>query len=713
MKRGELPLAAALFAAATFVLTLPLGVRMQQQLPSDLTDTLLTTWILAWDSERIRHGLQGLWDAPIFYPYHGALAFSETLLGIAFFVAPIEWVTGDPVLTYNAAFLFEFIVAGVGMYLLARELTGSRAAAAIAGAYYAFCPFRMAQIPHIQMVATGWMPIALWGLHRYLSTRRPRWLAMFASGWILQTLSNSYVGYFMLLPVIALVAHQLLRHPAGRGRMLAQLAAACALVAVALAPVGAAYYRVRADYRLVRSADEIAANGADLRSYIVGKNTIGIWRWLPTAVVSDPEKELFPGVIAVVFAAIAVAGARKDERLKPWVGLYSLIAVIAVTLSFGPRISVWGAVVTRHGPYDWLLRVLPGMDGMRVPARLAIVAIAALSVLAACGATVVLQRIAPRWRGVAIALVLAAIAAESWAVPLPMQQFTAWGRDEDHAVSMWLRASAPGAALHLPARPSSYQDVKYQYATLQHGHPIVNGYSGYTPPLLEFLGAPFSPLSDFDRFPAAVRFLRSIGVRFVLVHPGDYAETERLAVERTVGGLRNSGQIVREAPLLNVIAFELAPWIDAPSSDEGASPLDARAFNASASELGDRVPNMFDGDADSRWIANTNGQDGSSWVSIALPSAVDIERVELQIAERSIMDYPRGLRIDGEDAGGTTRTLYEDSPYPELAAALLDNPRYPVLRVRLPPNQTVRLWVRQTAVTRRAWSIHELRLFRR
>jgi hypothetical protein len=321
MKRGELPLAAALFAAATFVLTLPLGVRMQQQLPSDLSDTLLTTWILAWDAEHLRHGMQGVWDAPIFYPYHGALAFSESLFGIAFFVAPIEWLTSDPVLTYNAALLLEFIVAGVGMCMLARELTGSRAAAAVAGAYYAFCPFRMAQISHIQMVATGWMPIALWGLHRYLSTRRPRWLAVFASGWIVQTLSNIYVGYFMLLPVSALVAQQLLRDPAGRGRMLAQLAAACALVAMALAPAGAAYYRVRADYGLVRSVDEIAANGADLRSYIVGKNTIGVWRWLPAAVVSDPEKELFPGVIAVILAAFAVAGAREDRRLQPWVGL--------------------------------------------------------------------------------------------------------------------------------------------------------------------------------------------------------------------------------------------------------------------------------------------------------------------------------------------------------------------------------------------------------
>jgi hypothetical protein len=34
------------------------------------------------------------------------------------------------------------------------------------------------------------------------------------------------------------------------------------------------------------------------------------------------------------------------------------------------------------------------------------------------------------------------------------------------------------------------------------------------------------------------------------------------------------------------------------------------------------------------------------------------------------------------------------------------------LRLRLPRNWTVRLWIRQTAATRRARSIHELRVFR-
>src|SRR6185436_1055885 len=190
---------------------------------------------------------------PIFFPYHGALGFSENLLGVAVFVAPVYWLTRDPVLTYNAAFLLSFVIAGLGMYLLARELTGHRAAAFAAGCYYAFGPFRMAQIAHIQMVATGWIPIALWGLHRYFRTRRPGWLAVSAGAWIFQALSNMYIGYFIALPVAAVAADGIVRSREGRGRAAWHLTVAGILAAAIMAPVASAYVRARTQFDQSRS----------------------------------------------------------------------------------------------------------------------------------------------------------------------------------------------------------------------------------------------------------------------------------------------------------------------------------------------------------------------------------------------------------------------------------------------------------------------------
>lgn len=186
----------AVFAGAAVLATWPLVRYFGSALPNDLADPLLNAWILAWDADRLLHGLRGLWQAPIFHPYPNTLAYSEHLLGIAIFTAPIQWLTGNPVAAYNAAFLGSFVLAGCGMFLLASSLTGSRTAGLIGGVAFAFLPYRADQIAHIQVLVYGWMPVALWGLHDYFRTARRssliarpepcsscRSMAMAAEGW--------------------------------------------------------------------------------------------------------------------------------------------------------------------------------------------------------------------------------------------------------------------------------------------------------------------------------------------------------------------------------------------------------------------------------------------------------------------------------------------------------------------------------------------------
>src|SRR5579862_2710121 len=99
------------FTLAVLAITYPLTRGITTHLPNDLVDPVLNTWILAWDATRIRHGLVGLWDPPSFFPYPRTLAYSDHLLGIAFFTAPIQWLTDNPVLVYNLAFLGSFVHA--------------------------------------------------------------------------------------------------------------------------------------------------------------------------------------------------------------------------------------------------------------------------------------------------------------------------------------------------------------------------------------------------------------------------------------------------------------------------------------------------------------------------------------------------------------------------------------------------------------------------
>jgi hypothetical protein len=697
------------------VMTYPLWVHPGRTLPSDLNDTLLTTWIISWDSQRMLHGLRGLWEAPFYYPYHNSLAFSENLLGLAIFVAPVFWVTENPVLTYNVAFLLSFALAGLGMYLLAGALVRNRAAALIAAIFFAFCPLRMSHVSHIQMVATGWIPIALFGLHRYFSTRRARWLAVFVAGYLLQVLSNMYMAYMLAVPVVIVIAAGLWRD-AGRWRPAAHIALAGAAIVALLLPLVVRYHSARADYRQVRGIHEIDANAADLRSYLVGKRSVGLLQAHPITVTTDPEKELFPGFVVLLFASAALLFRKRlPDASRRWVAAYALVVVTAVVCSLGPTVRVWGHELTRHGPYAWLLQIVPGMDGMRVPSRFAMIVNTGLAVLAAYGAHTLLVRLRPSMRLLAAAVAVAMILSEGWVVPLTTVAYHARGRLEDRAVADWLKPRPPGAVLHLPVRTNDFQEVKFQYATLFHGHPIVNGYSGYDSPLQALLRDYDGPMYDVERGEAVVRMLRSIGVRYVAVHTNDYSMTQ-LAVDehrKAIGMLRGSGQLAGETLMLGVYVFELEPWHEEAAPEViDELPVDPAELVVTVSAGEQRRGYLTDNDPETRWIGF---QDGSSWIATELARPYDLSRVELRLAERSIVDVPRQLRIDSIDAHGEARTLYHATPYPEFLAGFLREPASPAVAVDLPPNQTTKLWIRETAALagRRWWSVHELKLWRR
>ena len=202
-----------------------------------------------------------------FSPYPKTLGYSEHLLGIAVFTAPLQWLTANPLLVYNLAFLASYALAGVGMYLLVRSLTGRRDAAFVAGAAFAFGPFRDGQIAHLQMLMSGWMPIALWALHRYFASGR-RWaLGAFVVTFLIQGLSNGYFLYFFSVPVALVLGHGLWKTCLPRGRVLAELAVAGLLMFAVLAPVGLMYHGLSREQPFARSRGSIVNGAADLFSY--------------------------------------------------------------------------------------------------------------------------------------------------------------------------------------------------------------------------------------------------------------------------------------------------------------------------------------------------------------------------------------------------------------------------------------------------------------
>ena len=168
-------------------------------------------------------------------------------------------------------------------------------------------------------------------------------------------------------------------------RAAATLWAAWFAAGLALAPVLLGYRTVQAAYGFKRSPVEILNYSADVAGLWSAAPDSLLWRWLHGAGVSS-ESEQFPGLAILVLAAVAIALAVKRHAHRREVAFYACTAVVMWTLSLGPAPKLNGVAIGIPGPYAALASI-PGFDGMRVTARLWMVAVVCLSACAAiaCG----------------------------------------------------------------------------------------------------------------------------------------------------------------------------------------------------------------------------------------------------------------------------------------------------------------------------------------
>ena len=725
----------AAFIAAGVTATWPLARRFGDAVPGDLGDPLLNAWILAWDADRLLHGLRGLWSPPFFYPYEHTLAYSEHLLGIAIFTAPIQWLTGNAVAAYNAAFLGSFVLAGGGMYLLVRSLTGSRVAALAGGMAFAFLPYRAEAISHLQVLVYGWMPVALWGLHRYFRSGQRLALAVFAAAFLILGFSNGYYFYFFAVAVIVVAGAEgidLVRSRRFRPRTLIDLGVALAVMLAVTAPVMSGYLAAREVRPMHRTRGEMVNFSADASSYLdAPRGTL----WSERFPAGRGKAGLLPGFGLLLLAAVGLgaAGMRLrgggGERRGAGAGgghgngrasspriaaIYAAVGVVGFVLSLGPEPSAGGTVLLRSGPYDWLLGIVPGLDGLRVPSRAGILVFLALTVLAALGVRSLVGHLS-RSAKAACCLVLAGVLVAEGYHRIPVAAVEK-PPDAQAAYSL-LRDGPSGAVLELPFGTGwasvPVHTLQFMYGALEHGHPIVNGYSGYMPLLVQMLSRS-SVLDDYFGYGDLLIGLRAIGVRYIVVHEALFDEPwmGRTTVE-AIDAQREQWTWHRSVG--SVSLFELRSPVGSPTDRPPASrPLDLSAAGRDASHAPHRIDDAFDGDLATRWMSQ-HPQAGDESITVELDEPADIAHVRLWMGRQGFDDYPRRLVIEGSADGRTFEELHASRGLPALLLGVVrpGTGGTAPMDFALPPNRSRVIRLRQIDRAPFYWSVWEVNLWER
>jgi hypothetical protein len=502
----ELLLVVLAGAALSILMTWPLATglgHLGRTLGTD-ADGQYSIWNIAWVARTIVADPLRLFDANIFYPHKTTLAFSEANILPGLIGVPAYWLTKNPWLTLNVVLLFAFTSAYVCTYLLLRYLTGDRRAAAAGAIVYAFCPYTMSHLSHIQLLFTGGIPLSLLLLHRVAdgpSVRRGVLL-----GWALaaQALSCAYYGIFAGLIVgyatlVLAATRRLWRSAAYWTAIAAGAATSLALVLPFFIP----FLRVQEESGFARSVKDTAQWAAGSRDYFMSATHAHAWLQAYMRSFGPWSGEvLFPGFFALGLGAAGVIIAlRRGTRERETALVYGSLAVLAFWSSFGP-----GAGLYR------ILYQLPAFSFLRAPSRLGLVVVLCLVVFAAIALRRLYSALSTRIRNLAAAIACAAAIADLIIVPLKW-----WEAPDLPSPYAQLAISPRAPVAEFPfygERIAFPLHAQYMLFSTRHWMPLVNGYSDVIP--ADFRDA----AAVLDSFPSndAFNVLARRRVRYIAIH---------------------------------------------------------------------------------------------------------------------------------------------------------------------------------------------------
>ncbi len=409
------------------------------------------------EAERARTGEYPLWNPFIFagIPSYAALAYNPDVYFPDWLLKPFGR-HAPPMLWL----ILYYMVGAVGLFLFLRDRGAARAPAALAGLLFALTPNLIAVGAHghgSQLVNSGWIPVALLALHRWLARGRIVWLALLALVLGAQILRGHMqivyytwlaLGLYLVFYVLDVKGRRsLFALPIGRalgGVALALVVAACLGAVLALPLLAYSPHSIRGGGPAGGVGFEYATGWSlgwrEILTFVVpsamGFGGETYWGTMPFT-----DYPHYLGILTILFAVVALlpagragapgkrAAAPPEKRssappetaldaLHP--GFFVALAVVGVAIALG-----------KHFPlYNLLYNLLPGFNKFRVPVMILVLTQLAAAALFALGLTRVLalaagarrtaagQTLGARFRAAALAALLLLLLAGAAGGPI-------------------------------------------------------------------------------------------------------------------------------------------------------------------------------------------------------------------------------------------------------------------------------------------------------
>lgn len=372
--------------ALAILTTWPLVLHMSSTIAPDLGDPVRTAWEIAWDGHALLSDPLDVFNSNAFYPHSLSLAFSDSLLGYgpaAFFGSG----TVAALVRYNLLFLLAWSLCFVGAWLLARELGVGKVGAAVAGAAFAYAPYRVTEAGHLHVISSGGIALSLFLLLRgYRRSSR----GLLIAGWLVAawqislgfTLGLQFAYMLALLALIAVVWWWRAKRPTLPRELVVITCLGVALCGVITVYEARPYLKVADEYPTARrTIKEVKNYSSGPWALLSASSENRVWGGVTSGarahVHSKNEDVFFPGGVIGVLALIGCFASIYTRRVR--LGLACGL-VLCWVLAMGMGLTGAGY------PYRLLFDYAPGWDGVRVPGRVFTLGTLFLALLAGAGA---------------------------------------------------------------------------------------------------------------------------------------------------------------------------------------------------------------------------------------------------------------------------------------------------------------------------------------
>jgi hypothetical protein len=486
-------------------------------------DAVLNAGILEW-------GFKSLWSPHLHffdwragYPVHDALAGTENLSGWQIFYSPLRAIGTNVAAAYNTTLLSSLLISGVGLAALARRFGVSQFGSAFAGFAFAFNPFHVDHMIHLQTMAICWSPIALLALDMVLENRSRKGLALLGFSFLMTVLCGMYFGVFLTIVLIlySAIAWITKRYEFSLA-VLRDLIITALLCGVILSPVLIHYFE------FARSYGAYPHKGQELTSSsLTISSLVKVPAWLPSGGHVFPLRgdaslfaSAFPGVIVCIASIAALVFSKGTQRRQVILPLL-LLATVCWLLSLGPTVE-W-----RAGDESRLLNSLPlpgklwlSFSAIRWPERIFMYSIICGSVIAGVGVTQLVERIRPSRLRLAeaalISLMFLELRPSAWfsrhsaAIVDPIRMSDAY--------PFLSSESDSGGVVELPSKMDSGLvtpfATRYAYGSAGHLRKVVAFHGSMFPPVADSLRTATYNLPE----PEAILMIKAHGVTRLVIH---------------------------------------------------------------------------------------------------------------------------------------------------------------------------------------------------